>query len=326
MTLINSSAPTRPRDVAAAATLWLPIVAVVVTWLLWMERLPAVLPRQWGRDGAVSSTMPTVAMGAIAVVVSLSAALLATYWLRERGAPNRRPVYLGLGFAAGLSSCLWLTTAGITIAAGTAEPEMGAWLLLTFAACGYGGLPFLLAQKWVVPVIPVQTSVELSETDPAGPWTKLVTSPVLAVIGGLVVLGGVVAVVALLGDDAQNSSTAVLTAVILGVILVLTLAFVQVRVSVDRRGLRVVSRLLGIRLKQVPLDQVESAFADTLSPLQSGGWGYRLTGGRTSVVMRGGPALVVNLHSGNQFAVTVDDPSAAAALLTVLSDANPPTI
>ncbi|WP_104133712.1 hypothetical protein [Cryobacterium sp. Y62] len=169
MTLVSNSAPTRPRDVAAAATLWLPIAAVVVTWLLWIERLPAVLPRQWGRDGAVSSTMPTVAMGAIAVVVSLGAALFATYWLRERGAPNRRSVYLGLGFAAGLSSCLWLTTAGITIAAGTAEPEMGAWVLFTFAACGYGGLPFLLAQKWMVPVIPVQPNVEPSAIDPTVP-------------------------------------------------------------------------------------------------------------------------------------------------------------
>ena len=154
----------------------------------------------------------------------------------------------------------------------------------------------------------------------------MVTSPVVAVIGGLVVLGGVVAVIALLGDDAQDSSTAVLTAVILGVILMFTLGFVQVRVSVDKRGLRVVSRLLGIRLKQVPLDQVESAFAETLSPLRSGGWGYRLTSGRTAVVMRGGPALVASLRRGTQFAVTVDDPEAAAALLTALSDGNPPTI
>ena len=154
MTLVHSSAPTCPRDVAAAATLWLPVLAVVVTWLLWVDRLPAVLPRQWGSDGAVSSTLPTWAMAAFAGAVSLGAAILATYYLRERAAPNRRLVYLGLGFAAGLSSCLWLTTGGVTIAAGSAEPRLGAWVLLTFVSFGYGLLPFFLARKWIVPPAP----------------------------------------------------------------------------------------------------------------------------------------------------------------------------
>jgi hypothetical protein len=242
MTLVNSSAPTRPRDVAAAATLWLPLLAVVVTWLLWIDRLPDVLPRQWGRDGAVSSTMPTEAMAAIAVVVSVGAAILATSWLRERGAPNRRPVYLGLGFAAGLSSCLWLSTAGITIAASDAEPEMGAWVLFTVAACGYGVLPFLLAHKWLDPASPEPVEVRAGTTDADLPvtWTKLVTSPVVAVVGGAVLLGGVVGVIAALRDDGLNSPAAatVMTAVVVGVILLVTVGFVQVRVSVDRRGLR----------------------------------------------------------------------------------------
>lgn len=325
ITLVNSSAHTRPRDRAAALTLWLPFVAVVVTWLLWIGRLPSVLPRQWGRDGGVSSTMPTWAMVVIAVVVSLGAAMLATYWLRERGAPNRRQVYLGLGFAAGLSSCLWLTTAGITVAVGDGEPEMGAWVLLTFVACGYGALPFFLAQKWVAPPPSpksVDTHVETIAVDPTVTWSRMVTSPAIAAIGGLIGLGGAVGVFALQGDAGQPAAASVITVAIVGLILVMTLAFVQVRVTVDRRGLRVVSRLLGIRLKQVSLDQVESAFADTVRPLQSGGWGYRLTSGRTAVVMRGGPALAVNLRRGNQFAVTVDDPQAAAALLNALSVAN----
>jgi hypothetical protein len=64
MTLVNSAAPTRPRDVAAALTLWLPVLAVIVTWLLWIDRLPDVLPRQWGRDGALGccSPLPLAAM------------------------------------------------------------------------------------------------------------------------------------------------------------------------------------------------------------------------------------------------------------------------
>ncbi|MDJ0377895.1 hypothetical protein [Cryobacterium sp. PH31-L1] len=328
MTLVNSSAPTSPRDIAAALTLWVPFVAAVVTWLLWIDRLPGVLPRQWGRDGAVSSTMPTWGMAVVALVVSLGAAILATYWLRERGAPNRRQIYLGLGSAAGLSSSLWLTTAGITVAAGPAEPKMGAWVLLTFAACGYGLLPFLIAQKWVTPATVTElpeTSSATATADPDATWSKVVTSPVMAAIGGLIVVGGAIGIVAQLRDEGLTGATSAsaMAAAIVVLIFLVTLLFVQVRVSVDQRGLRVVSRLLGIRLKQVPLDQMESAFADAVSPLRSGGWGYRLTGGRSAVVMRGGPALVVNLRRGNQFAVTVDDPQGAAALLTALRAANP---
>ena len=327
MTLVNSSARTRPRDVAAAVTLWLPFLAVVATGVLWLDRLPGVLPRQWGRDGAVSSTMPTWAMAVIALVVSLGAALLATYWLRERGAPNRRQVYLGLGFAAGLSSCLWLTTAGITVAAGAAEPAIGAWVLLTFVACGYGLIPFFIAQKWVVTATMTEPGslAEPTVTGPDTAWSRLVTSPVMALIGGIIGVGGVVAIVFQLREDGPESAVAagVMAGVIVVLILLVTLVFVQVRVSVDQRGLRVVSRLLGIRLKRVRLDQVESAFTDIVSPLRSGGWGYRLTGGRTAVVMRGGPALVVNLRRGNQFAVTVDDPQTAADLLTALSALHP---
>ena len=321
MTLVNSSAPTRSRDVAAAATLWLPAVVVAVTWLLWIDRLPSVLPRQWDSDGAVSSTIPTWAMATIAVVVSLGAAILATGWLHERRAPNRRQVYVGLGFAAGLSSSVWLTTAGLTIAAGDAEPELGAWLLLTLAACGYGALPYLLAQKWIPPVSPEPCTAENDDSkfEPSIPWSTLVTSPVIALIGGGVVLCGAVAIYVLVTDVPHTLAASIMTAVVVGVILLVTLAFVQVRVTVDGRGLHVVSRLLGIRLKQVSLDQVESAFADTVSPLQYGGWGYRLTSGRTAVVMRGGEALVVNLRRGNQFAVTVDGPHTAAALLNALS-------
>jgi hypothetical protein len=324
MTLVNSSAPTRLRDVIAAVSLWLPVCAVVVTWLLWNDRLPGVLPRQWGSDGAVSSTMPTWAMAVIALSVSLGSALIATYSLRERGAPTRRTVLLGLGFAAGLSTCLWLTTAGVTLAAGAGEPKLGAWLLLTFVACGYGALPYFLAQKWVAPTASPQP-VQAGAADLSATWTGTVTSPVMAAAAALVVLGGAVAVATLLADGGRNSSPAAiaLAVCVVGLVLALTLAFVQVRVSVDRRGLRVISRLAGIRLKRVSLDQVESAFADTVSPLQFGGWGYRLSSGRTAVVLRGGPALVVNLRRGNRFAVTVDDPQTAAALLNALSAAPP---
>lgn len=327
MTLVTSSAPTRLRDVLAAATLWLPVLAVGITWLLWQERLPADLPQQWGSDGRVSSTGPTGATAIFAAGVSLTAAIVATYFLRERAAPNRRMVYLGLGFAAGLSSCVWLTSAGVTIAAGTGDPALGAWILLTFVSFGYGLPAFFLAHRWVAPAradggVPAGVDAEAKTPIEAGdviaPWTETVTSPALVVITAAGVLGEVAALLSLLGDDVQNSLVLIVTMSIVGVLFVLLLGFIRVQVSVDHRGLRVTSWVFGIRLKQVALDQIELAFAGSVSLMQSGGWGYRLMSGRTAVVLRGGPAVTVNLRSGNQFAVTVADPDGAAAQLNAL--------
>jgi small neutral amino acid transporter SnatA (MarC family) len=90
----------------------------------------------------------------------------------------------------------------------------------------------------------------------------------MAVIGGLIVLGGIIGVIAVFGEDGQASAVGagVMTMVIVGLILVMTLAFAQVRVSVDRRGLRVVSRLLGIRLKRVSLHYGKVGPVSQLSP------------------------------------------------------------
>jgi len=333
MTLVTSSAPTRLRDVLAAATLWLPVLAVGITWLLWRDLLPSVLPQQWGSDGRVSSSGPTGATAAFAAGVSFAAAIVATYFLRERAAPNRRIVYLGLGFAAGLSSCVWLITAGVTLAAGDDEPVLGAWILLTFVSFGYGLPAFFLAHKWFAAAsakesAPVrveagaeaeaEAAAKVAAVDLTVPWTETVTSPALLVITSAVVLGEVFALFSVLGDDDQNATVLIATMSLVGVLFVLLLGFVRVQVSVDQHGLRVTSWVLGIRLKQVALDQIEFAFADTVSLMQSGGWGYRLMAGRTAVVLRGGPAVILNLARGNQFAVTVADPDGAAELLNAL--------
>lgn len=95
-------------------------------------------------------------------------------------------------------------------------------------------------------------------------------------------------------------------------------SFIRLRVSVDWRGLRVVS-LFGIPLKRIALDQVAVVEATEVRPMDWGGWGYRVMPGRSAVVLRSGPGLVVTTAADKQFAITIDDPEQPAALLQALA-------
>jgi hypothetical protein len=92
-----------------------------------------------------------------------------------------------------------------------------------------------------------------------------------------------------------------------------TIAFTHVRVSVDREGLEVRCGHMGVPRRRIPMDQVSGVhLAPSVSPRHWGGWGYRWHPEKgDAVVVRSGPALVVDLWSGRMFTVTVDDAEGA---------------
>ena len=61
-----------------------------------------------------------------------------------------------------------------------------------------------------------------------------------------------------------------------------------------------------------------TATAEPIHPAAWGGWGYHVLPGRSALVLRAGPGLVLTLRDGRRFAVTVDDPQTPAAPLTAL--------
>lgn len=94
-------------------------------------------------------------------------------------------------------------------------------------------------------------------------------------------------------------------------------AFASIRCTADVRGLRVC--LLGrVPIKRIRLDQMASVSAESIDPMQWGGWGYRVMPGRSALVLRSGPGLVVQMTDGRRFAVTLPDPDTPAALLNAL--------
>ncbi|MDY7542671.1 MULTISPECIES: hypothetical protein [unclassified Cryobacterium] len=313
----HSSGRARARDVLAAVTVWVPLAVVVTTWLSWRAELPSDLPRQWGSHG-VSSTWPTGVAIAIFTVVSLGSAVIATFALRESAAARRRKTFLWSGFAAGVATGSWLLIAGSTITSGPgAEPQIGAWPLLFMALLGYGLVPLLLAHRWVAPELdqhPVEVVLAPTET---GAWITTVTVPLFAIVS-VALLAAAATILIVTGRDGGPAAD-VFGGVVLLVLGVLMLGFARLRISVDWRGLKVVTWFLGIALKTIPLTEIESVHTDTLEPMNWGGWGYRFMPGRSAIILRTGPGVVVTLTNGKQFAVSLDEPETPAALLSTLS-------
>ncbi|MCU1442988.1 MAG: hypothetical protein JWQ59_1138 [Cryobacterium sp.] len=73
-------------------------------------------------------------------------------------------------------------------------------------------------------------------------------------------------------------------------------------------------------LKRIRLEKIQTVEAGELAPSEWGGWGYRMTPGRSALILRKGPGLIVTTTNGKQFAVTLDDPDVPAALLATLRD------
>jgi hypothetical protein len=137
----------------------------------------------------------------------------------------------------------------------------------------------------------------------------------------LVLLLGQGAVVSLFLGDAAGAGP-YLNLVHVLVLAVLEL-FAKVHVDVDQREVRIRYGYIGWLTQRVKLDRVVTARAFVLRPMEHGGWGSRGSVrflGRAAVVVRGGPALGLELANGKRLSITVDDADRAAQVInTILS-------
>jgi hypothetical protein len=99
----------------------------------------------------------------------------------------------------------------------------------------------------------------------------------------------------------------------------LTVLLGRAHVTVDRRGLTVSLGPFGWPRVRVPADDVAEVTVAEISPMQFGGWGYRIVPGGSGVILRAGEALIVTRRSGRRFTVTVDNADTAAGLLTAVA-------
>jgi hypothetical protein len=305
------------RNRLAVATLWLPVVATSITATLWYDRLPAVLPRQWNGAGVTSTTDTEIMIG-ISGGLALLGAIAGLVALSDAAARIRRGLVLVAGFTAGMGAGIWFVSAGLVIATGSPEPDAGAWPLLAVLACAYGFVPFLLASGAAPdrePAAPAASAALPLGATESGAWYTTLTVPMFVVLTAVAIVAAVGVGAYSVTTDSAGTSAAVALVLVAGV----GLTFARLRVTVDRRGLRVVSSLFRLPLKRIALTEVAVARAEPLRPLEWGGFGYRILPGRSAVVLAGGPAIVVERHNGTVFAVTVPEAELPAALLTTLS-------
>lgn len=127
---------------AAIVALFVPAVAILVSWLAWRDRLPDVIASHWSGAGRPDGFLPATTMLAVCGGMALLGAIVGT-------ASRARRTLFGTGAIAALGAGAWLVSAGLTIRAGSAQAaELGAWWLLVVLACAaYGALPYLLAGR-----------------------------------------------------------------------------------------------------------------------------------------------------------------------------------
>ncbi|MBF4570462.1 hypothetical protein ITJ57_16975 [Plantibacter sp. VKM Ac-2880] len=313
------AAPARGRTALAALAMAVPAIAIAITRLVWGDALPVDVASHWSGTGAPDDSQPAAGVFVVTLIIASVAAIAAIILLAlpRPARRTKRMIVLILGIAAGSAAAVWVIPTWLTIQAGSVDGAVLGWWIVPLAACSlWGVIPaaILPAQPLLAGATARPAPMDLGETE-VGAWSRSVTALLfLWLTLALVAIGAVAYTPILLGGE---SGVATLGLSILTLATLLCASFIRLRVSVDWRGLRVVS-LFGIPMKRIPLDQVDVVEATDIRPMDWGGWGYRIMPGRSAVVLRSGPGLVVTTASGKQFAITIDDPEEPAALLQAL--------
>ncbi|MFG2620440.1 DUF1648 domain-containing protein [Streptomyces sp. NPDC048507] len=274
---------------------------------------------------------------------------LATHWSGGSGAPDGSlPLWAAVVVPAGV----WLlVVGGVVLGRRLAGP--GTWVAGTLAGAGIGlagGQAAIVRANldradwrqagsvtgWAVAVAVVAVLIALgsvlagrrdaAEPVPEGPvlripdgerlvWLSRESNPWLRLSGAVF---GLVAVGAGLAVLAGLTGAAWWVALPAGLASLALLGCSSVRARVTVRGLEVALGPLGLPVRRWPARAIESARTEHRTPLEAGGWGYRINGLGTTVMLRGGECLVIRAK-GRDFAVSVPDAARGAALLNTLA-------
>lgn len=299
----------------------LAVGAAVLVWS-WRDDLPDPVARHWGADGADGfSSLPTV----MAMVVGLGVLFAAIGGVLALAAHDRSTARAAIGFSSGTAAfvvVLATASTGVQRGLGDAADSQfpGGWLLVALVAGALVGIgTAALVPSWTsttpdkadaATVDPVSLAV-----DERAAWSRAVGSDavgiVIAVAGLLVVV-----VVAIVTEQWW-------TLAIAAPILLLVIVMASVRVSVDRRGVTVRSRIGWPRFHTDIADIAKADVVRVNALRDFGGYGIRLAmvgqhKGTRGVVLRSGEALRLTRVDGGRELVVVDNATTAAGLVNGL--------
>ncbi|MFJ3881421.1 DUF1648 domain-containing protein [Streptomyces sp. NPDC090077] len=292
-------------------------------------RLPDRLATHWS-GSAPDGSMPLWAAALVpaAVWVVLAAAVV----LGGRRAGSSSASWVGASLSAGgvflAGAQVSVVRANLDLADWRDARSTGAGMLVTAVAAGAAGaLGWLAGRRAVMPAGPDRTGGggEVMEI-PAGErlvWLSRLSNPWLHLLGavtGLVALAGALAAAGgLVGGGVAWAWCTPFAFASLGLF-----AFASVQARVSEAGLEVAFGPLGRPARRWAAADIVSARVEDRRPAQVGGWGYRLGGLGTTVMLRSGPCLVVRPRKGAEFAVSIDDAARGAALLNALAERRQP--
>ena len=304
----------------AIVSLWVPALVIVVTWGMWSEHLPSELPMHWGSSGPADAVTaaPVVFGWTFGITLALALAGTILVLVPLGGAWSQRAIGGTAAAAAAFALGIWLGSAASSI--GVTDPytvRLGAWLLVVFVLPVYGLIPLLLLPKGASRPVDVRDAQQITPVRLAPgeriAWTRSLWSW-LFVITAAVMLVVVVLWLPLFTSEGGAGSLG-FAFVVSVLALLLVVALCAFRVTIDHRGLRVTSLVLGIPIKRISLADIEAVEAAELEPMSWGGWGYRVMPGRSAIILRRGPGLVLTRRDQKQFAITLDEPEEPAGIL-----------
>ncbi|KRC51055.1 hypothetical protein ASE16_08970 [Leifsonia sp. Root227] len=257
-----------------------------------------------------------------AIVAGLTVGAVALVVSSRTSAPAR--LWAGIVVAlAGLSALAWTAPAEATAAAATPEEAvLGVRLLLLIPVAALGALVAIVLPSADPAPLDEDDDAQARPTPPLRSGDRLVWSgttgsvwfgaPAIALVAG--------GVCCLVVSIATATPGLIAPAVILLLVGCTLLLLARVRLSVDARGIRLVSTVFLVPLIRVRLDDVERVSAEQISPLRWGGWGYRISTRGIAYVTRRSEGLVITRRRGVDIAITIDGAEQASAAAELLVD------
>ncbi|MBK4348217.1 hypothetical protein [Lacisediminihabitans changchengi] len=306
------------RALALAVTV-LPLVILLAAALALGPTLGPTLASHWSSlgfpDGYSGTWSSFVVVAAIVVALTVGSWVV-LFRVRSRGIAR---IWVGMSvLVAAILALAWAVSAGATASASQPKhAELGWGLLALVAAVPLGAVVF-----WIIDGSSVPDRSERSVAPmPLRPgdrvaWIGRSGSVLFLWVGVVLMIGGVVlALVLSVANEAGEVWIAGAVTIIAG-LAVISLA--DVTLSIDGRGLRLVSSLFRVPLFRIPLADVSGVAVETIDPLRWGGWGLRFSGSGRAYVTGRAEGLVVGRTNGAPTAITIPHASDAASVLEAL--------
>jgi hypothetical protein len=281
--------------------------------LLW-SRLPGEVAIHWDADGEPNGHAArwVGVGGAVVVAVALATVLL----VELRRNPPRPIVAFLLGTFGSLATAVATTTTLANRDAATWRD--GELSLLSLLATGGSALVggaaalWVLKDRWSMPTPRrVETAGGVRAPGERMAWSGTAHSG--WAVGAALLLVGLTGFALFIAGGQVRILT--LLYVVIGALIGASMG--AVRVTVGAHGLTARAPL-GRPALTIRLDEIERVESTTLGAMSWGGWGYRgslRVLGRSAWIVRQGEGIVLDLTEGRQFAITVDDATAAAETL-----------